>query len=112
YDRPKGSIGRNHRFLGNGDRSLCILRLTAANLVHLFDCLLEADGLKPKNTSLDKQNQQSSDADYERRSIIPTLIFSFPSIIIGFLLTLLGWSRFDDKRKILSAAIIGSGWFL
>ncbi len=91
---------------------LHIFGLFRADFLHRFNGLLKASSLDKKGYGLNDQNQQRHKADYERRSIIPALIVSFPCIILGFLLSLFGLDRFDDKRKLQSAALVGGGWFL
>ena len=114
-----GFLCRSSRFFGrtgglvrNSNPSIHIFGLIHPDFFHRFDGLLKANGLDKKGYGLNCQNQQCPKANYERRSIIPTLIVPIPCVLFGFLLSFFGCEWSDNKRKFRSPALIWIGWVL
>ncbi len=104
-----GSVGCA---FGDGDRSLHIAGLIRPDFFHRLDGLFEAVSLPAKYDQLKNQNYGRRYADENRDPIIPTLFAFVASVLVGFLLVLFGGERFDNKRRVQGAALIGFGLLL
>ncbi len=89
-----------------------VLSLTRCDFIHFSNCLLESIGLNPKDASLNGQNNQRGDGDYERRTIIPALVIALPCVIGGFFWALFWQDGLYDKRGLRRSAFIWLGWGL
>jgi hypothetical protein len=100
------SQGREPR---NPDQSLGIGGLTPSDFTHL-------DYGQPQPASLKTENEKLKNAHYDKAAVEPPItrrfLLSICGVVTGFWLSVWGWYNFDNKRRLLGAALLGIGWTL
>src|SRR6266404_2267056 len=86
-------------------------------LASSFHGLPQSSSLKAKDNQLEKPNSSKNPcnddkvkSEFDEVPIICRFILAILGVLCGFFLSLLGWNCFDNKRRLLGAALVSTGW--
>src|SRR5260221_481295 len=71
------------------------------------------DGLKfqvLRSLLIDRTTDDNAESEFDEVPIICRFILAILGVLCGFFLSLLGWNCFDNKRRLLGAALVSTGW--
>jgi len=91
---------------------LCLTntRRIASYIVHLYDGLLQATSLYPKNAGLQKPREYKATREYDEPPVGRRLVLSAIGILGGFGIALRGGNYLDDKRVALGVLLTAIGF--
>lgn len=91
---------------------LRLVRSSLYGLAQTSSLQAKDDRLNQGHQSKEPGGDDQPKSEFDQVPIVRRFIFAVFGLLDGFFLSLRGWQLFDNKRRLLGAALIGIGWVL